>query len=641
MVFSLSEAHCFCIAHELTIRETAAAHDLVSCSSQSLKVLWLGVATAAPVPSSCALPPTAAATGELLCRSSSIAIDPVRISESIGDLLPGIDQVGRHRISAEDMIYGDGSAEDEDYAHSFPEKSMPSRNAYQLIHDSLKFDEDPALKCAAFLTTWMEPEAQKLIVGNLGKNRVEKHKVTECIHRRCLMYLNDLWNGEEGQGATGTVTVGSSEAIMLGGLALKWRWREHRKAQGKGTSNPNIVFGANAQVALEKTARYFDIESRLVPVTEDSHYCIDKHKALEMIDENTIGMYIILGSTYTGHYEEVALMSKLLDELKAKKGLDIPIHVDGASGAFVAPFSHPDLHWDFRVPCVVSISASGHKFGLTYPGIGWVVWRSPEYLPNDLIFELGYLGGVEKTFTLNFSHPACFLIAQYYQFIRFGREGYASIMNDCLYHARLFSIALEATGVYQCISDIHRPRGTYGFSEENRLAASQLFFKTINEPVSGADPSPNLNFNYGLPEVAFRFTDWFIETHPTADQDAIAKLMRVCGWTLPNYSLPPNMSKYKIMRVVIKEAHSDDFVNRLMRDLMWSTQAVLDTQSQSLGEALSHPLAKSRSISNLAHKVAKSNTKPMSDQEKHSHWKDIIEKIGEIKEDDFGKKEGL
>ncbi|KAJ2793684.1 glutamate decarboxylase gad1, partial [Coemansia guatemalensis] len=381
------------------------------------------------------------------------------MDESIGDLLPGMRRMGmgRRRMTAVDMTYGAGVPEEVSDVRLFPVKSMPSRNAYQLIHDSLKFDGDPTLNCATFLTTWMEPEAQKLIVENLDKNRVDidEYEATERIHRRCLAHLHDLWNGEKGQQATGTVVVGSSEGIMLGGLAMKWRWRERRKAQGKDASNPNIVFGANAQVALEKTARYFDIESRLVPVTEESHYCLDVHKALEMIDENTIGMFIILGSTYTGHYEEVALMSKLLDELKAKKGFDIPIHVDGASGAFVAPFAQPDLHWDFRVPRVVSISTSGHKYGLTYPGIGWVVWRAPEYLPDGLTFELSYLGGVEKTFTLNFSHPACFLIAQYYQFIRFGREGYARVMNACLYHARLLSVALEATGVYQCISDIH------------------------------------------------------------------------------------------------------------------------------------------------------------------------------------------
>ncbi|KAJ1948421.1 glutamate decarboxylase gad1, partial [Linderina macrospora] len=203
-----------------------------------------------------------------------------------------------------------------------------------------------------------------------------------------------------------------------------------RLVEGKAASKRNTIFGADAQVVLKKTARYFDIESRLVPVSDDSRYSLDIHKALEIVDENTIGMYVILGTTYTGHFEQVAEMSQLLEKLKAETGLDISIHVDGASDAFAAPFAFPDLKWDFDVPHVVSISTSGHKFGLTYPGIGWVLWRSAKYLPNDLTFELAYLGGLEKAFTLNFSHPTCFLIAQYYNFIRFGRKGYTRIMNS-------------------------------------------------------------------------------------------------------------------------------------------------------------------------------------------------------------------
>ncbi|KAJ1937677.1 glutamate decarboxylase gad1, partial [Linderina pennispora] len=347
----------------------------------------------------------------------------------------------------------------------------------------------------------MEPEAEKLIMENLGKNRVDidEYEATERIHRHCLAFLADLWRAPKNEPPTGTVVVGSSEGIMLGGLALKWRWRQRRLAEGKDASRPNIIFGADAQVALEKTARYFDIESRLVPVSEDSRYSLDIHKALELVDENTIGMYVILGTTYTGHFEQVAEMSALLEKLKQETGLDIPIHVDGASGAFVAPFAFPDLKWGFDVPHVVSISTSGHKFGLTYPGIGWVLWRGAEYLPDGLTFELAYLGGLEKTFTLNFSHPACFLIAQYYNFIRFGRQGYTRIMNSCLINARLLSVALEATGIYQCISDIHRPRGMFGYSEESRVAANQLLLDAARNIKSVGDSSMNHAFNYGLP----------------------------------------------------------------------------------------------------------------------------------------------
>ncbi|KAJ1731243.1 glutamate decarboxylase gad1 [Coemansia biformis] len=559
------------------------------------------------------------------------------MAENVDELLPDVRRMTlAHRTTtATDMTYGAGSATTVGDQHLFPATGMPACNAYQLIHDSLRFDGDPALNCATFLTSWMEPEAEKLIVENLGKNRVDldEYQATERIHRRCIAHLHDLWHGSPGQDFTGTVVVGSSEGIMLGGLAMKWRWRERRKAAGKDTSRPNIVFGANAQVALEKTARYFDIEARLVPVSEESCYCLDIHKAIEMVDENTIGMYIIIGSTYTGHYEDAIGMSKLLDKLQAETGLDIPIHIDGASGAFVAPFAQPDLHWDFRVPRVVSISTSGHKFGLTYPGIGWVIWRTPEYLPQELTFELSYLNGVSKTFTLNFSHPACFLLAQYYQFIRYGRDGYARIMNGCLDNARLLSVALEATGAYACISDIHRPCGQFGFSEETRLAASKLLLQVHSKARSGTDPTPNASFNHGLPEVAFRFTDWFIEKYPNADQDVISTLMRVRGWIIPNYPLPPHADHIRILRVVIKEAATEDFVDRLVRDIVWATHTMLNLETQTFGEALLKPLAVTKSTSNLARDIIQLNTSTMPAHEKHAHLNSIVDRIGEQRGD--------
>ncbi|KAJ1964649.1 glutamate decarboxylase gad1 [Dipsacomyces acuminosporus] len=557
------------------------------------------------------------------------------MTESVGDLIPGLRQLGLRRRSSmqsTDMTYGSGYSESIGDVHSFPEQSMPARNAYQIIHDSLLFDGDPTLNCATFLTTWMEPEAEKLIVENLSKNRVDidEYEATERIHRRCLAHLHDLWHGDKDVPPTGTVVVGSSEGIMLGGLAMKWRWRKRREAEGKDASKPNIVFGANAQVALEKTARYFDIESRLVPVSDSSRYCLDINAALELIDENTIGMFVILGSTYTGHFEHVAEMSKLLDKLQQEKGYDIPIHIDGASGAFVAPFAFPDLKWSFDVPRVVSISTSGHKFGLTYPGIGWVLWKRPEYLPDDLTFELSYLGGVEKTFTLNFSHPACFLIAQYYTFIRFARSGFTRIMNSCLTNARLLSVALEATGMYQCISDIHRPRGFFGYSEENRLAANNLLIACARELRSGADPAYNAKFNYGLPLVAFRFTDWFLERHPAADQDVITTLLRVRGWIIPNYPLPPNKSDVHIMRVVLREATSEDFVNRLVRDILWATQTMINSKEKPLGEILGTPLAKHVSTSDLAHHIVESGMDVLNDEQKHSRWEGLLDRIGGI-----------
>jgi glutamate decarboxylase len=276
---------------------------------------------------------------------------------------------------------------------------------------------------------------------------------------------------------------------------MKRLWQERRKAEGKSIHEPgpNIVMGANAQVALEKFARYFEVECRLVPISVESKYRLDPKKAMQYVDENTIGVYVILGSTYTGHYEPVKEMSDLLDEYEQKTGISVPIHgevscilfpsyplipcsVDGASGAFIAPFAHPKLLWDFKLPRVVSINTSGHKFGLAYVGVGWVVWRSKEYLPKDLIFELHYLGSVEYSFSLNFSRPAAPVIAQYFNFVHLGFEGYRAVAKDDLKNARLLSRALERSGWYTVLSDIHRPKAggivqksaqTIGFDEEN------------------------------------------------------------------------------------------------------------------------------------------------------------------------------
>lgn len=279
---------------------------------------------------------------------------------------------------------------------------------------------------------------------------------------------------------------------------MKRIWQERRKAAGKSIHEPgpNIVMGANAQVALEKFARYFEVECRLVPVSVESKYRLDPKKAMEFVDENTIGVYVILGSTYTGHYEPVKEMAGLLDEYERQTGHSVPIHgmlihpvvapfdssghiVDGASGAFIAPFAHPKLQWDFKIPRVVSINTSGHKFGLAYVGVGWVVWRSKDYLPKDLIFELHYLGSVEYSFSLNFSRPAAPIIAQYFNFLHLGFEGYRAVALDDLKNARLLSRALEHTGWYTVLSDIHRPKTDTTIDEGNPEVSYQLQHQSI------------------------------------------------------------------------------------------------------------------------------------------------------------------
>jgi glutamate decarboxylase len=349
---------------------------------------------------------------------------------------------------------------------------------------------------------------------------------------------------------------------------MKKIWQQKRKAAGKSIHEPgpNIIMGANAQVALEKFARYFDVECRLVPVSVESKYCLDASKVMEYVDENTIGVFVILGSTYTGHYEPVEEISKLLDEYEAKTGHSVPIHVDGASGGFIAPFAHPKLLWDFKLPRVVSINTSGHKFGLSYVGVGWVVWRSKEFLPKDLIFELHYLGSVEYSFSLNFSRPSHPIIAQYYNFLHLGFEGYRAVALGDLKNARLLSRALEASRYYKVLSDIHRSKdGSSNFNEEDVE-----------------------NYVPGLPVVSFRFTDEFKEKHPGLDQKWIQTLLRSKGWIVPNYELAPNLQDVQILRVVVRESMTELLVDRLVSDIVEITENLIDKDSpfEALGKLL-------------------------------------------------------
>jgi glutamate decarboxylase len=430
-----------------------------------------------------------------------------------------------------------------------------------MIHDELSLDGSPLLNLASFVHTWMPAEADKLMMENVGKNLIDQdeYPMTQIIHERCISMLADLWHAPSSHHAVGTATTGSSEAIQLGGLAMKRIWQEKRKAAGKSIHEPgpNIVMGANAQVALEKFARYFEVECRLVPISVESKYRLDAKKAMEYVDENTIGVYVILGSTYTGHYEPVKEMSDLLDEYEKQTGLSVPIHVDGASGAFVAPFATPKLEWDFKLPRVVSINTSGHKFGLAYVGVGWVIWRDKKHLPKDLIFELHYLGSVEYSFSLNFSRPAAPIIAQYFNFLHLGFEGYRAVAIDDFKNARLLSRALEKSGYYYVLSDIHRPL--------------EGVIPTAKEAV-GYDQEHVENYIPGLPVVAFRFSDDFQKKYPDIQQKWIQTLLRAKGWIVPNYELAPDLEKVEILRVVVRENMSEALIDKLVCDLIEITE---------------------------------------------------------------------
>ncbi|KAJ7098141.1 glutamate decarboxylase [Mycena belliarum] len=443
-------------------------------------------------------------------------------------------------------------------------------SAYQMIHDELALDGSPVLNLASFVHTWMHPAADKLMVENMSKNLIDsdEYPMTTAIHTRCVSILANLWHAPSAQNAIGTATTGSSEAIQLGGLAMKRMWQDKRKAAGKSIHEPgpNIIMGANAQVALEKFARYFDVECRLVPISVESHYRLDVKKAMDLVDENTIGVFVILGSTYTGAYEPVKEMSDLLDEYETKTGHSVPIHVDGASGAFVAPFATPKLLWDFQLPRVVSINASGHKFGLAYVGVGWVIWRDKQHLPKDLIFELHYLGSVEYSFSLNFSRPAAPIIAQYFNFVSLGFEGYRNIALDDLKNARLLSRALENSEYYTVLSEIHK------FDPGRSISA------TVKAAVDEEDIE---SYIPGLPVVAFRFSDEFQKKYPEIQQKWIQTLLRAKGWIVPNYELAPGLETVEILRVVVRENMSEELIERLVNDLMEITEDLVKKDSPS------------------------------------------------------------
>ncbi len=332
-----------------------------------------------------------------------------------------------------------------------PEKGMPASIAYQVVHDELILDGAVRLNLATFVTTWMEPEAELLFAECAAKNMIDKDEYPQTaeLERRCVNMIAHLWHAPEDGAATGCSTTGSSEACMLAGLALLHRWR--KRDRPAGPARPNLVLGANAQVCWEKFCRYFDVEARLVPVSAAAPY-LTAETAVEHCDADTIGVVAILGSTYDGSYEPVKEIAAALDELESGQGIDVPVHVDAASGGFIAPFLDPDLEWDFRLERVRSINASGHKFGLVYPGVGWALWRDASALPEELVFEVDYLGGEMPTFTLNFSRPGAQVVGQYYNFLRLGTEGYRAVQDASRKTAMWLAGAIEELGPFTLLS---------------------------------------------------------------------------------------------------------------------------------------------------------------------------------------------
>ncbi|MGI9279779.1 MAG: glutamate decarboxylase [Endozoicomonas sp.] len=401
-----------------------------------------------------------------------------------------------------------------------PEEEISPTTAYRLIHDELMLDGNSRLNLATFVTTWMEPEAEALMGENFDKNMIDKDEYpqTAKIEERCVNILSHLYHAP--QSGAGTSTLGSSEAVMLAGLAFKWKWREKMKSRGLPQDNPNLVLGSNVQVVWEKFCRYWDVEPRYVTMTKD-RYVIDPEGVLAQVDENTIGVVAILGTTFTGEYEPIEAIHDALVKHNESSGWEIPLHIDAASGGFVAPFLHPDLKWDFQLPQVKSINVSGHKYGLVYPGVGWVLWRDYDELPEDLIFHVNYLGGDMPTFTLNFSRPGNQVLAQYYNFIRLGFNGYKRIMESLQQTAINLAKQLESTGHFAIINN-------------------------------GAT----------IPVISFRVKD-----NVGFDAYELSDALRRFGWQVPAYTMPANIQDISILRIVVREGFSRDMADSLVEDI--------------------------------------------------------------------------
>ena len=415
-----------------------------------------------------------------------------------------------------------------------PAGPMAADIAYQIVHDELMLDGNARTNLATFVTTWMEPQARALMDECAEKNMIDKDEYprTADLEQRCVRILGDLWHAP---GETiGCSTTGSSEACMLAGMAFKRRW-----AKRGATGRPNLVMGANVQVCWEKFCNYWEVEARLVPMRGERFH-LDAETAVERCDENTIGVVAVLGSTFDGSYEPVADIAAALDDLERRSGIDVPLHVDGASGAMVAPFLDRELAWDFRLGRVQSINTSGHKYGLVYPGVGWVVWRDREALPEELVFRVNYLGGDMPTFALNFSRPGAQVATQYYNFLRLGFRGYAAVQRECRATARHIASSLQAMGPFELLTD-----------------GSEL-------PVFAVKLAGDVD-SYTVYDVSAR--------------------LREFGWLVPAYRFPADREDLDVLRIVVRNGFSRDMADLLLADFE-RLVPVLERQPQPLlGEA--------------------------------------------------------
>ncbi|HEV7162078.1 MAG TPA: glutamate decarboxylase [Solirubrobacteraceae bacterium] len=406
--------------------------------------------------------------------------------------------------------------------YRLPAQGVPADTAYQLVHDELELDGNPALNLASFVTSWMEPQARVLAAETLAKNMIDQDEYpqTEVVHRRVVSMIGRLFHAPTHQQPTGTATIGSSEAIMLAMLAHKRSWQRRREQAGLPTDEPNMVMGADVHTCWEKFARYFEVEARVIPM-EEGRYTIGAEQVEPLLDERTIAVAGLLGTTFTGQMDDLRSIDALLTRVAADPGWHIPLHIDAASGGFIVPFARPEEEWDFRLPSVRSINVSNHKFGLVYPGMGTVVFRDASDLPEELVFHINYLGGNMPNYSLNFSRPSTSVILQYFAFLRLGHEGYEEIVQTVLENATALGAKLSA--------------------------------------IDGLEP---LTDGTEFPIVALRASD-----PAKTNLNHLSQLLRERGWIVPAYTLPPNAEHITVLRMVIKENFSREMVDMLAHDV--------------------------------------------------------------------------
>ncbi|CCC69056.1 hypothetical protein NCAS_0C00660 [Naumovozyma castellii] len=456
-------------------------------------------------------------------------------------------------------------------SYVIPRHGLPEDVAYNLVHNELNLDGNPHLNLASFVNTTTTDIANKLINENINKNLADNDEYPQLIEltQRCISMLAQLWKCSPDLEPIGCATTGSSEAIMLGGLAMKKKWEHRMQDAGKDISKPNIIMSSACQVALEKFARYFEVECRLVPVSKKSHYMLDPKSLWDYVDENTIGCFVILGTTYTGHLENVEKVADVLTEIENQNptwsNKDIPIHVDGASGGFIVPLSFHTDHmkqyglqrWGFNHPRVVSINTSSHKFGLTTPGLGWVLWKDDSYLSNELRFRLKYLGGIEETFGLNFSRPGFQVVHQYFNFVSMGLNGYKALFKKSIFVSRVFAHSLltskKMPGYFDIVSSTHERISDGGIPDY----VSDYWDNTQD-------------YKPGIPLVAFKLSDEFHENFPEIPQAMISSMLRSRGWIIPNYPLPKSTDdsdQCEVLRVVFRSEMKLDLAQMLLIDI--------------------------------------------------------------------------